>query len=171
MLALGSLLSSPVSGAFLGLGLIGLLVARSRNGALVLLPIATLAAGAIVNIVVFGNPGADPMTLGLAFGMCAVLLTSLIPSPMRAARLTVYPSIAVVIVMMLVPNGMGSNFARFVSFCLPVAVVALSNGRRLYLVAISLLCLVSARSGLRPVCGTRPRGRRRRTTTDPWTTG
>ena len=43
----------------------------------------------------------------------------------------------VAVVLFTFPNGLGSNFARFVWFCLPVAAVALSRRR----VAVALVCV------------------------------
>jgi hypothetical protein len=56
--------------------------------------------------------------------------------PSRTVRMVIYLSIAVILVLAVIPNGMGSNFARFVWFCIPVAVVARTRGRRVLLTLI-----------------------------------
>jgi hypothetical protein len=148
LLALGALLSSPVSGAFLGLGLLGVWIARFRTRHALLLPIATLLVGALTLLIVFGSPGPEPMTVGMTLGMCALLLAFLLARPVRPVRITVYLSLALVVAMALIPNGMGSNFARFVWFCLPVAVIALGRGRRTLLLALGVVTIAVGSVGL-----------------------
>jgi hypothetical protein len=148
LLALGALLSSPVSGAFLGLALLGVWGTRFRTRHALLLPIATLLVGALTLLIVFGSPGPEPMTVGMTVGMCLLLLAFLLARPARPVRITVYLSLALVVAMALIPNGMGSNFARFVWFCLPVAVIALGRSRRQLLLTLGVVTVAIGSVGL-----------------------
>lgn len=148
LLAVATLLSSPVSGAFLGLALVAALLARPNSKHPAWLPIGLLLAGGATILVVFGSPGPEPITVGMTFGMCALLLAFLTVRPGRAVSVTVYLSIALVVAMAFIPNGMGSNFARFVWFCLPVAVIAQAGGRRALIATLAVVTVGIGSVGL-----------------------
>lgn len=125
-----SSLISPVSGAFLALGLCGIaLHDRDRRGAALW---AAGAAGAclIAAGLYFGLPGSEgfPLVHGtLALATTALLLLA---RPPAAVRTVVVASVIACPLLVFVPNGMGTNFERFVWICLPVAVVATGQARR-----------------------------------------
>jgi hypothetical protein len=143
-----SLLGSPVSAAFLAIALVAMWVTETLPRRSLLLPLASLAVGSALIVVIFGNPGPEPMTVGLVAGMSGLIIAFLFARPAKAVRIALYVSIVAVLAMSVVPNGMGSNFARFVWFCLPVAVVALTPGRRAYLAAIAAVAVGVGSVGL-----------------------
>ncbi|MGH8963595.1 MAG: hypothetical protein ACRDWT_20785 [Jatrophihabitantaceae bacterium] len=143
-----SLLGSPVSAAFLGIALAAMWLTRAMPRRSLLLPMGTLLAGAVLIIVVFGNPGPEPLTAGLIAGMSSLLIAFLLARPPKAVRVTLYLSLFAVLAMSVVPDGMGGNFARFVWFCLPVAVVSLTPGRRAYLAALAAIAVAVGSVGL-----------------------
>jgi hypothetical protein len=148
VLAFVSLLGSPVSAAFLGVGLAAMWVSHTLPRRAMLPPIATIGVGAVLIVIIFGNPGPEPLTIGLAAGMCALMIAFLLARPPKAIRVTVYLSLAAVLAMSVVPNGMGGNFARFVWFCLPVAVLSMTPGRRAYLATLSAIAVGIGSVGL-----------------------
>lgn len=143
-----SLLGSPVSAAFLGLALAAMWVTETVPRRSLLLPLGTLGAGGVLIVVIFGNPGPEPITVGLVAGMCALMVAFLLARPPKAVRVALYISIAGVLAMSVIPNGMGGNFARFVWFCVPIAVVALTPGRRAYLAAMAVITVAVGSVGL-----------------------
>ncbi|MEP7180498.1 MAG: hypothetical protein ABI775_15535, partial [Pseudonocardiales bacterium] len=61
--------------------------------------------------------------------------------PPAYLRTVIYLSIFAALVLVVVPNGMGSNFARLSWFCVPVAVVA-TSGRRLWIAWLATIPIV-----------------------------
>jgi hypothetical protein len=123
-------LVSPVSGAFLALALCGVaLHDRSRR------PAALLAAGAAGGCLIgaglyFGLPGSEgfpPSHAALAAATTALLLLA---RPPAIVRTVVIASVVACPLLVVVPNGMGTNFERFTWICLPVAVAATGQARR-----------------------------------------
>ena len=137
LLAVLSVLASPVSGAFLGMALSGVLVApRMRSyRAAVLVTIASALGTLILIAILFGTPGPEPFPpyLLAETGIAIVLMLLLAPTPHMRVTLTV--SAVAALVVFLVPNGLGANYVRLALFCLPAAAVALSR-RRLPTVAV-----------------------------------
>lgn len=150
-LTLLSILASPLSGAFLALGLSGtFLTTRTKNWR----PIIAYAVGAVAIALVavglvFGAPGPEPFSTGLAAEVLAGLALLYLARPPDHLRTTIWVTALATVVLWAVPNGLGSNVARFVWFCLPVAVVALSR-RRSWVVALAVapLLVVGASSTL-----------------------
>lgn len=123
-------LTSPVSGVFLGLGVSGVVIhdpTRRR---------AALAAGGASGVVLlgallyFGNPGPEGFPVGSALWTAFVLLIMLAAKPPPYVRTVLLISIVAFPFIVLVPNGMGTNFERFAWICLPVAIIATSEARR-----------------------------------------
>lgn len=143
LLTLLAMSASPLSGAFLVLGLSGtFLTTRTRDWR----PIIAWAAGAtlfalVVVTLVFGTPGPEPFSLALAAGVLAGLMALRLALPPDQLRTTIWVTALADVALWVVPNGVGSNFARFVWFCLPVAVVAFS-ARRGWLAALLVAPLV-----------------------------
>ncbi|MDP9117794.1 MAG: hypothetical protein M3O28_11175 [Actinomycetota bacterium] len=119
-----TVLVSPVSGAFIAFALIGLAFKRSDyrrvSATTVLAAAASLGAVAMV----FGSPGPEGFSATHAAVTAAALVSMLACRPQRQVRTVIMMSIAVCPLLVLIPNGLGSNFQRFVWVCLPVAVVA-----------------------------------------------
>jgi hypothetical protein len=128
-LTLLSILASPVSGAFIVMGLSGTFLTTRTKAFRPIITYAVITAGiALVAVaVVFGAPGPEPFTNGLAFEVVLGLGCLWLASPADHVRTTILVSGLATVVLWAVPNGLGANFARFVLFCLPVAVAALSS--------------------------------------------
>ncbi|MCW2594815.1 MAG: hypothetical protein JWP39_703 [Jatrophihabitans sp.] len=142
-LTLLSILASPVSGAFVVVGLSGTFLSTRTKA---YRPIIAYAVGTAVLAIggvalAFGTPGPEPFSFMLLIELVGALLLLLAARPPDHIRATIWVSVLASTVLFLVPNGMGSNFARFVWFCLPVAVIATGTARR-WVVAVAALPLV-----------------------------
>lgn len=128
LLTLVSILASPVSGAFLCLGLSGtFLTTRTRSYRTVIAWTVVTAALALVGVaILFGAPGAEPYSAELLVGLLFCQLLLWFAGPPDHLRTTLGVSVIATVGLWAVPNGLGSNFGRFVFFCLPAAVVATS---------------------------------------------
>ncbi len=145
LLTVLAVLSSPVPGAFLVLGLSGTFITtRTREWRPIIAWCASSAlVAALAVALVFGTPGPEPFGFRLALGTCVGLALLYLARPADHLRTTILWSFPIVLAVFALPNGMGSNVTRFVWFCLPVAVVATSTrGRRL--VALLLTPVVAA---------------------------
>ncbi len=128
-LTLLSILASPVAGAFVALGLSGtFLTTRTRAyRPIIAYVVVTAGIALMVSTIAFGAPGPEPISDGLLIelllGMCCLWLAG----PPDHLRTTLWVTLIVIVALWAIPNGLGSNFARFVWYCLPVAAVALST--------------------------------------------
>src|SRR3954468_15918643 len=139
-LTLLSILASPVSGAFVCMGLSGtFLTTRTKAYRPIIGYTAGAAVLALVAVaLVFGAPGPEPFSDGLLFEVVLGQLWLWWAWPPDHIRPTLGASLLATFVLWAIPNGMGSNFSRFLFFCLPVAVVATSQRRwRLSLFAVT----------------------------------
>jgi hypothetical protein len=127
-----SIASSPVSGAFLALGLVGSFVATKSHRAISATTLATIVVSLGIVGIVFGAPGPQRFSWELCGRSIAALLLFLLARPPNYLRVVIWLSVATALTMAVVPNGMGSNFGRMIWFCLPVAVVA-TSGRRVWI--------------------------------------
>jgi hypothetical protein len=146
-LTLLSILASPVSGAFLCLGLVGtFLTTRTRAYRPVIAWTIGAAVVALLAVaLLFGTPGPEPFSGWLLLELVLGLLWMWWAWPSDHVRTTLAASLLATFVLFLVPNGMGSNFSRFVSFCLPVVVVAASSRRaRLAALAVTPVLVMGA---------------------------
>ncbi|WP_375478073.1 hypothetical protein [uncultured Jatrophihabitans sp.] len=142
-LTLLSILASPVAGAFLLLGVSGtFLTTRTKSWRPIVGYAAGTAAFALIAVALaFGAPGPEPYSVTLAVQILAGLALMWVARPPDHLRTTLLVSALAGVALWLVPNGMGSNFARFVWFCLPVAVVATSR-RRAWVLLLTVAPLV-----------------------------
>jgi hypothetical protein len=140
-----SVLASPVTGAFLALGLSGtFLTTRTRSYRPVIAWAAGTAVVALLLVaVVFGTPGSEPFGLVYAAEVIGVLLLLRVAAPPDHLRTTLWVTALATAVLFAVPNGMGSNIARLALFCLPVAVIASSQAARRVL-AVAVVPIVVA---------------------------
>lgn len=147
LLVVLSVASSPVPGAFLAVGLAGLFVMRPefRRVAGTTLTVIVVAMGLVA--LAFGAPGRQPFSLWLCVETLAWLVVFVIARPPDYLRLGIYLSVLTAIVLVIVPNGMGSNFARLTWFWLPVAVVATSRFRWWVVTLLVLPALVAGADG------------------------
>jgi multisubunit Na+/H+ antiporter MnhC subunit len=144
-LTLVSILASPVSGAFLVMGLSGTFLTTRTRGyrPIIAYSVVTTGAALVLVALTFGTPGPEPfsdlLTLGVLLGLGCLWLACTTDH----LRTTIGVSVLAAVVLWAIPNGLGSNFARFVWFCLPVAVVALST-RRVRTVVLAVAPLLVA---------------------------
>jgi hypothetical protein len=131
-LTLLSIAASPLAGAFLVLGLSGtFLTTRTKSYRPIIAYAAVTACVALLlSSFAFGAPGPEPFTTGLLLELGVGFLL-LFAGPPDHLRTTIWVSAIAVVLLWAVPNGVGSNIARYVWFCLPVAVLALSTRRTL----------------------------------------
>lgn len=130
-LTLVSILASPVSGAFICMGLSGtFLTTRTRAyRPIIAWVVGSSLAALLLVAVLFGSPGPEPFSIWqlLAVGLGQLWLWWAWPAD--HVRTTMGATFLATIVLWAIPNGMGSNFARFIEFCLPVIVIATSSKR------------------------------------------
>jgi hypothetical protein len=115
-----STLVSPVSGAFLGVGAFAVFVTtpNRRRQCLVLGIVLAATLGAIA--IVFGAPGPQPYKISLAVGATLAAVALLLARPPVALRTAVVLAAVLCVLLLVVPNGLGSNIARLPLFVLPV---------------------------------------------------
>src|SRR3954452_6615053 len=139
-LTLVSILASPVSGAFICMGLSGtFLTTRTKEyRPIIAWVVGTSLASLLAVAVLFGNPGPEPFSIWqlLAVGLGQLWLWWAWPAD--HVRTTLGATFLATLVLWAVPNGMGSNFGRFIEFCLPVLVMATSS-KRLRLAILGVL--------------------------------
>ena len=135
-LTLLSILASPVSGAFLALGLSGtFLTTRTREyRPIIAYALVTVGVAMLGVLAAFGAPGNEPFAAWLVLEVAGGLIFLWVSWPADHVRTTLAVSLLALVVVWLVPNGLGSNYTRFAFSCLPVLVVATSTVRRRYAV-------------------------------------
>jgi hypothetical protein len=137
VLTLLSIAASPLAGAFLVLGLSGTFLTTRTKAYRPIIAYAAVTAGLalLLSSLAFGTPGPQPFTDGLFLELCVAFVV-LFAGPPDHLRTMFWVTVIAVVVLWAIPNGVGSNIARFVWFCLPVAVLALS---RLHVVVSAVL--------------------------------
>jgi hypothetical protein len=155
LLAVLSVLASPVSGAFLGMALSGVLVAPRVRAyrSTVLVTMASAVGSLILIALVFGTPGPEPFPPYLLVETGVAIALMLLLAPTRHLRVTLAVSAVAALVVFTVPNGLGANFARLTLFCLPAAAVALS--RRPLPAVVALMSPILVFGGLTSVSAAR----------------
>ncbi len=130
-------LVSPVSGAFLALGVVGVLVHDRRRRLTALAVVGAAGVCLLFVVVYFATPGPEGFQPVQAWFTAAALAAMLLARPPAYIRTVVLLALAICPVVALVPNGLGSNFERFAWIVLPAAVVATAraDGRLVALVA------------------------------------
>jgi len=136
-----SVFASPVSGAFLALGVAGTFLESKKHREISAITVVTVAVGLGVVALAFGTPGPEHFSYPLFAETVAGLLLFLVAHPPAWLRRTIYLSLVTAVVLLVVPNGLGSNFARLAWFILPVAVVA-TSGRRLWIALLATVPVV-----------------------------
>ena len=142
-----SIAASPVTGAFVAMGLSGLFLSHRGYRRISLITIVAIAIGMGADAVAFGSPGPEPFSDALKVEVVRGLLLLLCARPVVWLRTTIWLSVITTFVLAWFPNGMGSNFSRYAWFCIPVAVVALSKFRVWILTLIIAPLLVTGVSG------------------------
>ncbi|HEY8826277.1 MAG TPA: hypothetical protein VIM17_00755, partial [Jatrophihabitantaceae bacterium] len=146
LLTLLNVFASPVSGAFLALGVAGSFFESRSHRAISATTVATVAVGLGVVALAFGAPGPEHLSYWLFGETIASFLLFLVARPPGYLRTAIYLSIAVALALVVVPNGMGSNFGRWSGLCLPVAVLA-TSGRRLWIAVLATVPAVVIGAG------------------------
>ncbi|TAM89004.1 MAG: hypothetical protein EPN43_07585 [Jatrophihabitans sp.] len=147
VLALLSILASPVTGAFLALGLAGVFLSYRQYRRAALIVIVAIGIGMGTVGVVFGTPGPEPFSDPLKVEMVSGLLLLLLARPPIWLRTSIWVTVLATFVLAAFPNGMGSNLSRIVWYCLPVAVLGLSRFRVWILSLIVVPLLVAGANG------------------------
>ncbi|MCW2497657.1 hypothetical protein [Jatrophihabitans sp.] len=129
---------SPVAGAFLALGLGGTFISEPTKHyrRICLTTIAAVFVALVFVAVAFGNPGPENFSLWLTLELLGGLALCLLAKPAPWVRTTIWLSFVVVVLLFLIPNGLGSNIMRWGWFYVPVAVVATSSRRLLISLAL-----------------------------------
>ncbi len=149
VLTIASILASPVSGAFVLLGLSGTFITtRTKQWRPPIAIVAGVAAAAMIAVaVVFGTPGPQPFSGWLMLQLLGLLVLLWVAKPDDHVRTTIAWSALAVLVVFAIPNGMGSNLARFVWFCLPVVVLATTRRRPWVATLLVLPAMLAGASG------------------------
>jgi hypothetical protein len=149
VLSIVSILASPVAAVFMAIGLVGsMIVTRSRDFVKTgLITLAGIAIGLGGVALAFGSPGPEPFPAYMQTQVVLSLLLMLLARPPANIKLTIWISIPATYVIAAIPNGMGSNFARFVWFCLPVVIVATSEYRKWILALLVTPVLITGTWG------------------------
>jgi hypothetical protein len=119
-----TVLASPVSGVFLVLGLVGVALYVHLHRAVSLYAIGAAGVSLLSLAIAFGSPGPEPFNARQAWSAAGALVAFLIARPPKAVTAVILFSLVACPFLLWIPNGMGSNFNRFVWVYLPVAVVA-----------------------------------------------
>lgn len=127
-----SIAASPVSGAFLALGLAGAFLVTRSHRAVSASTMATVVVSLGLVGLAFGNPGPQPFPWTLLAEAAGALALFLLARPADYLRAIIWLSMLTALVLAVIPNGLGANFGRMLWFCLPVAVVA-TSARRVWL--------------------------------------
>ncbi|MEP7180414.1 MAG: hypothetical protein ABI775_15105, partial [Pseudonocardiales bacterium] len=138
VLTLLTVFASPVSGAFLALGAAGSFIESKSHRRISAITVIAVGVGLGVVGLAFGTPGPEHFSYWLFGETVGGLLLFLVARPPAYLRTVIYLSMFAAVVLVVVPNGMGSNFARISWFCVPVAVVA-TSGRRLWIALLATI--------------------------------
>ncbi|MGH8860056.1 MAG: hypothetical protein ACRDVG_02275 [Jatrophihabitantaceae bacterium] len=129
LLAVLTVASSPVAGAFVGIVLAGVFLSRPEWRRTVLLAIVPIGVSLLAVALVFGQPGPESFTLlqlGQLLAAASMLQVAAGPDWVRT---TVWLTVLATPLVFLIPNGLGDNLLRLVAYCLPAVVVATSPRR------------------------------------------
>jgi hypothetical protein len=142
-----AVLISPVAGVFIALGVLGTLLTTRSHRAVSATTLA--AAGLALGFVaaVFGEPGPEGFRAGAALLVGVALVLFLLARPPRFLVVVVLLALVACPLVVLIPNGMGSNFQRLVWICLPVAVVATGRVRAQSALLAAAVAVVSGARG------------------------
>lgn len=140
-------LASPVSGAFLALGLVGVAL-HDRDRRTTAVATAGCAAATLVGIgLYFGHPGPQEFPLVAALLCCTALVAMLVARPAPVVRTVIVLALLACPVVALVGNGLGSNLERLVWLYLPVATAATGRARMRVVVLATCFALTCALFG------------------------
>ncbi|HLY34642.1 MAG TPA: hypothetical protein VKQ07_08925, partial [Jatrophihabitantaceae bacterium] len=101
--ALATILASPVSAAFVALGLVGMLLTRRPYRVATAATIGTVVVGFGLVALAFGTPGPQHFAWSLSLWCLGALALFLVAGPPDYMRIVVYASAIVVVFMLIVP--------------------------------------------------------------------
>ena len=133
--ALGAVLSSPVTGAFLGFGLFTAFLVERDYRRMAFLTGAVTGSALISVALYFGSPGPQGYTFVASLIASGSALIMLLARPAPGLRLALWLTAIAAPLISEIPNGLGSNYARLPWICLPAAVVATAHVRRTIAIA------------------------------------
>lgn len=139
--------ASPVSGAFLALGAAGSFIELKSYRVISAWVMGSVLVGLGVVGLAFGTPGPEHFSYWLCGETIAGLVLFVFARPPAYLRTVIYLSILASLVLAIIPNGMGSNFARLAWFCLPVAVVATARFRLWIALVVTIPVLLLGADG------------------------
>jgi hypothetical protein len=146
-LTLLSILASPLAGAFVAFGLSGTFLTTRTKAyrPIIAYVVVTAAIALVLSALAFGAPGPEPFTSGLLLELALAYICLWFAGAPDHLRTLLWVTMLATGVLWAVPNGIGSNFARFVWYGLPVAVVALSTKAvRVAMLAVAPLLIIGA---------------------------
>jgi hypothetical protein len=146
-LTLFSILASPVAGAFVVMGLSGtFLTTRTKQyRPIIAYAVCTAGVAILLSTLAFGAPGPEPFSNWLLLELVGGFLLLWLVAPPDHMRTTFWVTVIAAVALWAIPNGLGSNMARFVWFCLPVAFAALSRRSSLWAaLAVTPLLIVGS---------------------------
>jgi hypothetical protein len=140
-------LVSPVCAVFLMLGLTGVLVHVAGRRTVALCAVVAAAVPLAGVAAYFGLPGPEGFPIVQAAGAAGAIGVMMLARPAPYVRTVLAISLGASLLLTVVPNGLGSNFERFVWIWLPVAVAATARARP------SLTALVGAAAVMLGIIG------------------
>ncbi len=157
-----SVVASPTVAAFIALGMAGVFLSVPERRKQATFVIAVTGTAMLVVAIIFSSPGPEPFGHSLRVQLICSLLLAQLARPAIWVRTTLWLTVLAVIAVSSVDNAMGSNLARIVWFCLPVAVVATSkfNSFLALLIVTPLLAggwnmtYIDLRNAIKPVSST-----------------
>jgi hypothetical protein len=158
-LTLLSVLASPVAGAFVAIGLSGTFLTTRTKAYRPIIAYAVVTAGIalVASSVAFGAPGPEPISVWLLLQIAGGLIALWLAGPPDHLRTTLGVTVVAVVALWAIPNGLGSNLARFIWFGLPVAVIALTvRSARLAVLALVPLIIGGVQTAADLVNASRP---------------
>ncbi|MDQ2748663.1 MAG: hypothetical protein M3Y44_03905 [Actinomycetota bacterium] len=145
--ALAAVLISPVCGVFIAFGLIGTLAVSPSYRRISATTMGAVGVGLIFVAATYGSPGPQGFGVGQAVLVGVGLLLLLAARPSTFLSVVVVLAVIAVPLLVVVPNGMGSNFERLAWICLPVAVVATAGIRLPLALGAAALAVFSGAKG------------------------
>jgi hypothetical protein len=133
---LATVACSPVAAVFVAMALCAGVVTRRPTDRLAAALLAECAVALLAVATWFGTPGPEIYRPGSALLVSVCALIMLLARPARPIAVLLALTAVASPVVLLVPNGLGSNLERLPYICLPAAVVATASARRAVAIAV-----------------------------------
>jgi hypothetical protein len=135
---IATVLMSPLAGAFLLLTAVSVAITNPGRRVAGLTCSVTTVVTLVGVAFWYGAPGPEGFTIAAAVASATLLGLMLLARPSRPVALAIGLSLTLIPLLVLVPNGMGSNVLRWIYAVLPVAVAATARSRR-WLTAVAVV--------------------------------